>query len=52
MKSITEKSKFCKRVVEYAIKENNNTKASRRYQITRQQVKHWRNKYTMRQLIR
>ena len=31
MKGITEKAKFCKRVVEYAIKENNNNaKAARR----------------------
>ena len=45
MKSIIGKSKFCKRVVEYAIKENNNTKASRRYQTIRQQVKRWRDKY-------
>ena len=45
MKSITEKAKFCKRVVEYAIKENNNAKAARWYQTTRQQVKHWRDKY-------
>ncbi len=29
MKSIIEKAKFCKRVVEYAIKENNNAKATR-----------------------
>ena len=29
MKSITKKAKFCKRVVEYAIKENNNAKAAR-----------------------
>ena len=29
MKGITEKAKFCKRVVEYAIKENNNAKAER-----------------------
>ena len=27
MKSITEKAKFCKWVVEYAIKENNNNNA-------------------------
>ena len=30
MKNITEKVKFCKRVVEYAIKENNNAKVVRR----------------------
>ncbi len=36
MKSIIEKSKFYKRVVEYVIKENNNAKASRRYQTIRQ----------------
>ena len=53
MKSITEKAKFCKRVVEYAIKENNNAKAARRYQTTRQQVKRWRDKYdgTVKSLI-
>ena len=45
MKSITEKAKFWKRVVEYAIKENNNAKVARRYQTTRQQVKRWRDKY-------
>ena len=31
MKSITEKAKFCKQVVEYVIKENNNVKATKRY---------------------
>ena len=30
MKGITEKAKFYKRVVEYAIKENNNAKVVRR----------------------
>ena len=45
MKSRIEKAKFCKRVVEYEIKENNNAKAARRYQTTRQQVKRWRDKY-------
>ena len=35
MKGITEKAKFCKRVVEYVIKENNNAKAARRYQTIR-----------------
>ena len=34
MKSRTEKAKFCKRVIEYEIKENNNAKAARRYQTT------------------
>ena len=45
MKSIIEKAKFCKRVIEYAIKQNNNAKAARKYQTTRQQVKRWRDKY-------
>ena len=45
MKGITEKAKFCKRVVEYAIKENNNAKAARRQETTRQQVNRWRDKY-------
>ena len=30
MKSIIEKAKFCKRVAEYTIKENNNAKVVRR----------------------
>ena len=42
MKSRTEKAKFCKRVIEYEIKENNNAKAAKRYQTTRHQVKRWR----------
>ena len=45
MNNITEKSRFCKRVVEYAVKENSNAKAARRYETTRQQVKSWRDKY-------
>ena len=35
MSRMTENTKFCKRVVEYPIKENNNTKAVRRYHTTR-----------------
>lgn len=42
---MTENTKFCKRVVEYPIKENNNTKTVRRYHTTRKQLKHWRDEY-------
>lgn len=43
--SITEEMKFRQKVVEYAIKHNNNAKAARRYETSRQQVQRWRNKY-------
>ena len=36
--SITEEMKFRQRVVEYAIKHDNNAKAARRYDTSRQQV--------------
>jgi transposase len=42
---ITEEMKFRQRVVEYAIKHNNNAKAARRYHTSRQQVQRWRKKY-------
>lgn len=42
---ITEKMRFCKRIVEYAIKYNNNAKVARRYHTSRQQVQRWRKKY-------
>jgi len=46
MKSIiTEEMRFRQRVVEYAIKYNNNAKAARRYHTSRQQVQRWREKY-------
>ena len=43
--SITEEMKFRQRVVEYAIKHDNNAKAARRYDTSRQQVQRWRKKY-------
>ena len=43
--SITEEMKYRQRVVEYAIKHNNNAKAARRYDTSRQQVQRWRKKY-------
>lgn len=42
---ITEEMKFRKKVVEYAIKHNNNALAARRYHTSRQQVQRWRKKY-------
>lgn len=42
---ITEEMKLRQRVVEYAIKHNNNSKAARRYGTSRQQVQRWRKKY-------
>jgi len=35
---ITEEMRFRQKVVEYAIKHNNNAKAARRYHTSRQQV--------------
>ena len=43
--SITEEMRFRQRVVEYAIKNNNNAMAARRYDTSRQQVQRWRKKY-------
>ena len=43
--SITEEMKFRQKVVEYAIKYNNNAKAARRYDPSRQQVQRQRKKY-------
>lgn len=42
---ITEEMRFRQRVVEYAIKYNNNAKAAKRYHTSRQQVWRWRKKY-------
>ena len=42
---ITEEMRFRQRVVEYAIKHNNNAKAARRYHTSRQQVWRWRKRY-------
>lgn len=42
---ITEEMKFRKKVVEYAIKHNNNALAARRYHTSRQQVQRRRKKY-------
>ena len=42
---ITEEMKFRQRVVEYAIKNNNNAQAARRYHTSRQQLQRWRKKY-------
>ena len=43
--SITEEMRFRQRVVEYAIKNNNNAMVARRYGTSRQQVQRWRKKY-------
>lgn len=42
---ITEEMRFRQRVVEYAIKHDNNAKAARRYHTSRQQVWRWRKRY-------
>ena len=42
---ITEEMRFRQRVVEYAIKHNNNARSARRYHTSRQQVWRWRKKY-------
>lgn len=42
---ITEEMKFRKKVVEYAIKHDNNAKAAKRFHTSRQQVQRWRKQY-------
>ena len=42
---ITEEMRYRKRVVEYAVKHNNNAKSARKYHTNRIQVLRWRNKY-------
>ena len=42
---ITEEMRLRKRIVEYAIKHNNNALAARKYHTSRQQVQRWRNRY-------
>ena len=42
---ITEEMRYRQRVVEFAIKYNNNAKAAKRYHTSRQQVQRWRKKY-------
>lgn len=42
---ITEEMRYRQRVVEYAIKHDNNAKAARRYHTSRQQVQRWRKRY-------
>lgn len=42
---ISEEMRFRHKVVEYAIKYNNNAEAARRYRTSRQQVQRWRKKY-------
>lgn len=42
---ITEEMRYRKKVVEYAIKHNNNAKSARKYHTNRMQVLRWRNKY-------
>ncbi|MDY0237121.1 MAG: DDE-type integrase/transposase/recombinase [Gudongella sp.] len=42
---ITEEMRFRQRVVNYAIKHDNNAKAARRYHTSRQQVQRWRKKF-------
>ena len=46
--SMTEEMKFRQIVVEYAIKYDNNAKAARKYETSRQRVQRWR-KNTMEQ---
>lgn len=43
--SIPEEIRLCQRIIEYAIKHNNNAKAAIRYHTSRQQVKRWRDRY-------
>lgn len=43
--SITEEMRFRQRVVEFAIKHDNNAMAARRYHTSRQEVQRWRKKY-------
>lgn len=42
---ITEEMRVRERAVKYAIKENNNSAAAKKYQTSRQQVQRWRKKY-------
>lgn len=42
---ITEEMRTRKKIVEYAIKHDNNVKAARRYHTSRQNVKRWRDRY-------
>lgn len=42
---ISEEMRFRQKVVEYAIAQDNNAKAARRYHTSRQQVQRWRKKY-------
>lgn len=44
-KIITEEMKNRQRIVEYAIKYDNNAKAARKYHTSRQQVQRWRQRY-------
>ena len=45
MSIITEGMRYRKRIIEYAIKHNNNAKAARRYNTSRQNVSRWRQLY-------
>lgn len=46
MKSIiTEEMRYRKKVIEYAIKHQNNAAAARRFHTRRQNVKRWRDRY-------
>lgn len=42
---IIEEYRVRQRAVEYAIKNNNNAKAAKRYHTSRQQIARWRKKY-------
>ena len=42
---ISQNIKFRESVVKYAIKHNNNSKAARKYNLTREYVRFWRNRY-------
>ena len=43
--SIPEEIRLRQRIIEYAIKHNNNAKVAIRYHTSRQQVKRWRDRY-------
>ena len=45
MNSISEEYRVRQRAVEYAIKNNNNSKAALKYKTSRQQIKRWRDRY-------
>ncbi|WP_022797254.1 helix-turn-helix domain-containing protein, partial [Bavariicoccus seileri] len=42
---ITEEMRYRKKVVDYAVRHDNNAKAARKYHTNRMQVKRWRDNY-------